>query len=266
MVQFEDIKSNMRYSPWQFILVNDIQKPLPDFISNFGNGLLYVLNYLNGDDLEAIKNILWSIDIKDVSVFSSYISKKNVDICWSYNENFKSLLTLYHNPFIQNKKYIRLVVSDCNCDLFLLNYVDCLKEILTVFDEVILLNEHNKNLFYREHDKISTHLKRRRPCRYPFEYISIGRSGKLYPCPYACSRDFGKVTGLTQVLENNDYLLFLSAHLCGFLEDYPFCKNCQYWLDGWLGEEKEYLQDKEGNRFELLWEGHSCTIKRNKKK
>lgn len=255
----------MRFTPWQIFIINDSNRPLPDFLNKTDRGLLTSIAFCPGDKIYPNNNFFWNIDIAHIQSVIPGIEGKIINICWEYNDEKPKLLEACNALYNCRTKMLRLTISECNCELFVVHYVDVIKDLLEIFDEIVLLNEKgNERIFPFSLE--ATHIRRRRPCKYPFTCITAGRSGKLYPCPYVCAKDFGKVTGLTQVLENNNYLLFLSAHLCGFLEDYPFCKKCQYWLDGWLGEEKEYLQDKEGNRFELLWEGHSCTIKRNKKK
>lgn len=255
----------MRFAPWQIFVVNDCNRPLPDFLNKSYRGLLTSIVFCSNDKMSKKANVLWNIDVEYLQSVMSDIAGNIINICWKNNDDRTAVLNTCISLCNCHARLLRLTVSDCKYKTFVSSYIDYFNDILTIFDEIVILNEDSNNQFLQS-DLQTNHIKRRRPCKYPFDCITIGRSGKLYPCPYVSERDFGKISQLDQACQNKDYLLFLSAHLCGFLDDYPFCKGCQYWLDGWLGEEKEFLHDAAGNLFEVLWEGHSCTIKRSRKK
>lgn len=255
----------MRFTPWQIFIINDCNRPLPDFLSKTDRGLLASISFCPGDNISPKSNILWNIDIVYIQSIASYIAGKVINICWEYNKEESKLLEACDTLFNCRAKMLRLTVSACSYKAFISRYIDFIKDLLETFDEIVLLNEQDNDRLLPSCIQ-TTHIKRRRPCKYPFSCITVGRSGKLFPCPYIQEKNFGRLSSVNEISQNKDYLLFLSAQLCGFLENYPFCQNCQFWLDGWLGEECNFLQDKDGNRFELLWEGHSCTIKRSKQK
>ena len=102
---------------------------------------------------------------------------------------------------------------------------------------------------------------RRRPCRYPFESLSIDKNLNVYRCPFCRSRVLFKAREINEIQNDKRYLMFLASHLTGDLSVFQECRKCPYWLDGWLADETKFYTSGD-MRFRLLFQGHGCIISR----
>lgn len=100
---------------------------------------------------------------------------------------------------------------------------------------------------------------RRRPCRYPFESLSVDKRLNVYRCPFCCSRKLFQARDINEIQNDKRYLTFLASHLAGDLSLYPECRNCPYWLDGWLADETRFYNARNCT-YRLLFQGHGCII------
>ena len=195
----------------------------------------------------------WIIKHQDIDIVfqCSLASFSILDILWTFKKNYSD---------IGNRIYLQL--SDCSVKEFLNRPM--LDELFSIFPQITILNETRDGNLLNDFVAAS-HLLRRRPCRYPFESVTMDSEGNIFQCPYS-DKIIGKFKNFSSLLQDPAILNFLAAQLIGDLNAFPKCSCCPYWIDGWLGEEKEYCKNNNGEGFSLLWEGHSCSIKRRKSK
>lgn len=118
------------------------------------------------------------------------------------------------------------------------------------------------NLMYFNELGISEHLKRRRPCTQPFEYLAVLSDGSLSPC---CNTSRVKLKtptimdGLINVCEHEEYIVFRQKHLDNDL-DGTLCEHCELWIDDWLGDEQTSIQLGDGRILQAYYEGSTIRI------
>lgn len=259
----------MKYSPSCFFLLkgsvaNFSKKHLKEHIPDHGLGIyihaecdidvptwghnkLYCCSPL-GDKLPQ-----WAVMHQDVNiVFQCLLASLAVaDIIQIFKRNYSEI----HNQ-------TTLQIVDCSVNEFIDQ--PRLDELFSIFSSITILNETADGKLLKEYVS-SEHRSRRRPCRYPFESVTMDFKGNVFQCPY-CEKILTRFTDYSSILKDPAILNFLAAQLLADVDLFPQCSNCPYWIDGWLGEEKGHIQNKYGDYFNLVWEGHSCSIKRRKSK
>ena len=215
----------------------------PKFLRN----ILYCCSPL-GDKLPQ-----WAVMHQDVNIVfhCSLASFAVADIIQIFKTNYSEI----HNQ-------TTLQIVDCSVNEFIDQ--PRLDELFSIFSSITILNETADGKLLKEYVS-SEHRSRRRPCRYPFESVTMDFNGNVFQCPY-CEKVLTGFTDYSSILKDPAILNFLAAQLLADVNLFPQCANCPYWIDGWLGEEKGHIQNKYGDYFNLVWEGHSCSIKRRKSK
>lgn len=155
------------------------------------------------------------------------------------------------------RRRTQIQLSDC-CVNEVIN-APYINNLFALVPNITLLNEKADTIPMKEFVS-AIHRTRRRPCRYPFEYISMDTSGNIFQCPY-CNSVITKFKNYSSLLNDSKILHFLASQLILEIESYPRCSQCPYWIDGWLGDEKEYYVNTERQPFDLLWDGHICQIR-----
>jgi len=92
------------------------------------------------------------------------------------------------------------------------------------------------------------HLKSRKPCMAPFNYLAILSDGKISPCCITSRYTLKGVDiydGFENVVNSDEYLYYLNQHKELKLEEYGTCLNCEFWLEGWLGDQEVTLFDRQ---------------------
>lgn len=109
------------------------------------------------------------------------------------------------------------------------------------------------------------HFARRRPCWYPFEWLTLDGNGNVLQCPY-CRRALTKFRGMEELKNDPALLRFHAAQLLMDFDGFPECRDCRYWLDGWLADETETVEYRPDRHATVLHEGHICRIFRRRGK
>ena len=259
----------MNFCPSNFFLLYDgvanfSKKHLEEYIPDYGLGI-YIpaecdVNYSKfswnslycccplGDKLPQ-----WAVMHQDVNILFQ---------CSLASITITDILQILKRDYFLLRNRINLQVADCSVGEFVNQ--PRLDELFSVFPSITILNETSDGKLLKEYVS-SEHRSRRRPCRYPFESITMDFKGNVFQCPY-CENILTKFTKFSSLLKDPAILNFLAAQLLADVDLFPQCGNCPYWIDGWLGEEKGHIQNKYGDYFNLVWEGHSCSIKRRKSK
>ena len=213
----------------------------------FSHNKLYCCSPL-GDTLPQ-----WAVAHREINIIfqCSLSAFEIVDILQVFKEKYSEI----HN-------HINLQISDCSVKDFV--NIPGIEELFIKFPNITILHETADGTLLNEFIS-SEHRSRRRPCRYPFESVTMDFEGNVFQCPY-CENRLAKYTNFSEILKNPAILRFLATQLLADVSLFCQCANCPYWIDGWLGEEKEYFKNNNGEGFSLLWEGHSCSIKRRKSK
>ena len=185
------------------------------------------------------------------------ISDKNIELIFQYSykefvEHYKLIKNKYYN-LPQRKE---LYLSDCSVEDIINN--QNYKEFLKNFENIIILNENSKGRLMPS-VSFPIHQKRRRPCRYPFEYLSVDLEGNIYQCPYS-NHCITKIRQFEEIYKSTALMHFLASQLILDLNAYPCCKKCNYWLDGWLGDEINIIKREDGKKIKFFLEGHYCRI------
>ncbi len=259
----------MKYSPSCFFLLkgsvaNFSKKHLEEYIPDYGLGI-YITAECDVIYSKFSRNSLycccplgdklpqWAVMHQDVNIVfqCSLASLAVADIIQIFKRNYSEI----HNQ-------TTLQIVDCSVNEFIDQ--PRLDELFSIFSSITILNETADGKLLKEYVS-SEHRSRRRPCRYPFESVTMDFNGNVFQCPY-CENILTKFTDFSSLLKDPAILNFLAAQLLADVDLFPQCGNCPYWIDGWLGEEKGDLQNKYGDYFNLVWEGHSCSIKRRKPK
>ena len=259
----------MKYSPSCFFLLkgsvaNFSKKHLEEYSQNYGFDI-YIPAECNIDFPKFLRTDLycccplgdklpqWAVMHQDVNIVfqCSLASLAVADIIQIFKRNYSEI----HNQ-------TTLQIVDCSVNEFIDQ--PRLDELFSIFSSITILNETADGKLLKEYVS-SEHRSRRRPCRYPFESVTMDFNGNVFQCPY-CEKILTGFTDYSSILKDPAILNFLAAQLLAEVDLFPQCGNCPYWIDGWLGEEKGHIQNKYGDYFNLVWEGHSCSIKRRKSK
>lgn len=149
-----------------------------------------------------------------------------------------------------------LYVYDCTVDDFMQddNFPDALENIM----EIVVKQEYRSGA-PMPCGIASRHFERRRPCRYPFECLTLDQNGNVLQCPY-CRRVLASFRGMDVLKNDPNLLYFLATQLLMDFEKSPECRNCRYWLDGWLGDEVKVIEYQHDRRAIVSHEGHHCRI------
>ena len=187
----------------------------------------------------------------------------NIVFCYSMAKfTIKDILQEISQKRKKIHNQLHLQIADSSVKDFLNQPM--LNEIFSIFPLITILNETSDGKLLNEFVPAEHHF-RRRACRYPFESVTMDFDGNVLQCPY-CENILTKFSDFSSLLKDSALLNFLAAQLLVDINLFPQCDNCPYWIDGWLGEEKGHIQNKYGDYFNLVWEGHSCSIKRRKSK
>ena len=150
----------------------------------------------------------------------------------------------------------QLQLADCQVEDLANN--PHLNELFAFSPEIIVLNEFSDGTPMSSGISL-LHKKRRRPCRYPFECLSLDLAGNLFPCPSSC-HCIATVKSFEEIKNSRSLLYFLASQLVLDLDAYPCCQKCEYWLDGWLGDENHVVKGQTGETIRVFQEGHSCRL------
>lgn len=134
-------------------------------------------------------------------------------------------------------------------------------------DEIYIWKQiqFGEKIIYSYRDGIEKHLERRRPCQQPFNYAAILTDGRISPC---CNTSRTVLPGLNiadgymETFTSRIYSKFLSDHKELKLEGTP-CKECELWLDDWLGDEEETIKKNNGEIVSYFHEGNTIRILSN---
>ena len=162
----------------------------------------------------------------------------------------------FKKKYLNLRSRMHIQIADCSAHEFV--NIPGIDDLFVLFSDVMLLNENAEAQLLE--DVVSpVHRTRRRPCRYPFEYISMDFSGNVFQCPY-CDAVITRFRDYPSILKDVDVLYFLASQLLLEIDSYPQCSRCPYWIDGWLGDEKETCVSAAHQDYSLLWNGHVCQI------
>lgn len=160
---------------------------------------------------------------------------------------------------LRHRKYLQ--VTDCCVREFL--EAPGMEELFPLFSDISVSNETKDGLLL-DNDWATVHHRRRRPCRYPFDTVSMDLLGNVFQCPY-CDNIITRFSDYRSLLSDSAILRFLASQLILQVDSLPQCSQCPFWLDGWIGDEEETLVTSRNQEFFLLWTGHSCRISREKR-
>ena len=184
-------------------------------------------------------------------------------LLYSYHrDNFDAFLRHVSSRYAEKLSAATLYVYGCTVDEFI--HDDNFPEAVENFMELVVKQE------YRDGAPMSCgisprHFERRRPCWYPFEWLTLDKDGNVLQCPY-CRRVLTTFRGM-DVLKNDPALLHcLAEQLLMDFDECPECRDCRYWIDGWLGDEAETVEYRPGRRATVLHNGHTCRIFRMEEK
>ena len=184
-------------------------------------------------------------------------------LLYSYDRNgIKDFLPMVRGKYADLLSALSLWVYGCTADEFMRdkNFPDAVK----AFGEIVIRQETRDGTPLPS--GISPrHFKRQRPCRYPFEWLTLDEHGNVQQCPY-CRRVLTTFRGMDVLKKDPAFLRFLAAQLVMDFDEYPECRNCRYWLDGWLGDEIETFEYRSGHYATVSHEGHFCRISRMEEK
>jgi radical SAM protein with 4Fe4S-binding SPASM domain len=109
---------------------------------------------------------------------------------------------------------------------------------------------------------IEKHLKRRRVCKQPFSFLAVLSDGRISPCCNTSRTAFKTINvsnGIAAAFRSGEYKQFLEDHENTVLGNY-ICRNCELWLDDWLGDEKVQIMLTEAEQVDAHLEGGTIRI------
>lgn len=178
-------------------------------------------------------------------------------LMYSYRRNgLDVFLQFLRSRYAGIMSIAQLYIYDCTADEFMQD--DNFPNAVEGFGEIVVKQEYRDGMPMAS-GIAPRHFARRRPCRYPFECLTLDGQGNVLQCPY--SRRVLTTFNSMDTLKNDSSLLrFLAKQLLMDMDDCPECRNCQYWLDGWLADESKTITYHEGRQATVLYEGHTCRV------
>jgi len=249
----------MQFSPWCVIFLC-LENPCVGVLQNLvakipDTGLEVRLPLLVSDILPFNKNkIIHEMEAHEIKEWRKQIT--GCHVCVNWNPKLFPAATLAQEMSSLPKKMRRnfqLLVNDCTPEDFIGQNIIFL---FMLFPAITLTNEYEDG-HYAMPIALSLQ-KHRRPCKYPFWTVVIDEEQNVRACPY--SEDvITRFSTWNNLLSDQKYRLFLASHLMG-TPSLSTCRDCLYWLDGWLGNETTSLTSSYGHSYRLSWEGHGCQI------
>ena len=142
-----------------------------------------------------------------------------------------------------------------------------LNDFLKHFSTVVLTYDFRDGRMpktYRSLCRKKTLDMRRRPCRYPFESLYVDKRLNVYKCPFSSSGKLFRAEEVNDIRNDRRYLMFLASQLSGELSLSAECRECPYWLDGWLADETRIHHSRDGGDYRILFQRHGCIISRSR--
>ncbi len=251
----------MRFSPWCIIFIFSgvpcVEK-LRDFLHKMPDSGLEVHLPIPVSGVFPLKKnkIVYDIDAGEINNWKSQMTGCTVSINWNPQSfTTENLCSELLSIPVKERCHLQLLVNECSPEELLTKH-DIIP-LFRFFSEITVSNEYEDGHYAMS--LASSLLTHRRPCKHPFETVVIDEDGNVRACPY-CEDIITRFSTWNDLLSDRKYLLFLASQLTGMPSSVS-CKNCLYWLDGWLGNETTKLTAFPKCPVELYWEGHGCQIR-----
>ena len=184
-------------------------------------------------------------------------------LLYSYDRSdIKDFLRTVYCRYAKMLSTSSLCVYGCTADEFMRD--ENVSDALEVFSEIVIRHEYCEGA-PMPYEVSPRHSERRRPCRYPFEWLILDEEGNVRQCPY-CHRVLTSFRGMDVLKRDPALLHCLAAQLLMVFDEFPECRNCRCWLDGWLGDEKKTVEYRQGCRAIVVHHGRFSHIFREEGK